>query len=117
MNFEPRSASSWGTEARQELAERPVREFEVDEDVIRRRDVDPPASHRTTANAARGRGDRAHRLDPADRPEQCRQRMQPIDAVVEQGTDTVAVERRRIARVFAPGGRPGIGVVGHHEGR
>ena len=43
--------------------------------------------------------------------------MQPVDAVIDDGTNPGCVERRRIPGVLPPGGRSGVGVVGDREGQ
>ena len=91
-------------------------ELELDEDVVGRRDLDRPAF-----NGPPRRGASAARSSPspgrADTAEYRRHLVQPVDPVVEDRADALAVERRRVAGVLAPGGRTGVGVMSDGERR
>jgi hypothetical protein len=82
-----------------------------------RRHLDRAALLWAAADPARRERDRAHRLDRRDRSEQVCHLVQPVDAVVEDRADAVAVKRRRVAGVLAPVRRAGVGVMGDGEGR
>ena len=75
-----------------------------------------PAQRSTTRDAVRD-ADRAHRLNADDRPQEHRHLVQPVHAVVDDRTDARAVERARIAGVFAPGRGTRVGVMGEDERR
>ena len=67
--------------------------------------TDGLAGQRPGAHDPRRIADRAHGLDPPHRAHQHGQAMQTVDAVVDQRTDPLTIEDRRVAGVLAPGGR------------
>src|SRR5919107_4290037 len=103
MDLQRGSFRSWGREGGEDLREAVVAEIEVDQEMVRGRDVDDLSFAAGNKHVTVGNGHPTEGFDATRRTEEPGNGMEDVDPSVERRPNRRAIEDRRVTFVLAPG--------------